>query len=73
MLVAVSVSFVVLTGVSGQEIIVNPAAVVSVRVPRDGEHFGVGVRCLLTTVDGKFIAVVEPCSTVWERLLEGGE
>jgi hypothetical protein len=53
-----------LMGPEHQIILVNPSQVVSMRTPRRHEHFGKGVRCLINTVDGKFIAVIQPCQEV---------
>jgi hypothetical protein len=58
------------TGPDNQKIDVNPVAVISVRAPRGAEHLGHGVKCLIHTADGKFIAVVEDCGTVKRRLEE---
>ena len=57
------------TGPDDQKIEVNPAEVVSTRIPRSEEHFAKGVRCLINTVDGKFIAVIQTCEQV-HKLLE---
>ena len=57
-----------LTGPDDQIIYVSPQEVVSARAPRSSEHLGKRVHCLLHTVDGKFIAVVEDCRTVKQRL-----
>jgi len=66
----VAVLLVQLTGPDDQRIEVNPHEIVSVRAPRGPEHFAKGVRCVLHTTDGKFIAVVEDCDTVLQRLGE---
>ena len=58
------VNLVLLTGPGQQVIGVNPETVVSVRAPRSCEHFALGTRCLITTSDGKFISVAEPCPAV---------
>jgi hypothetical protein len=57
-----------LAGPDNQAIYVSPVEVVSIRAPRSSEHLGKRVRCLIHTVDGKFIAVVEDCGTVKQRL-----
>jgi hypothetical protein len=60
-----------LTGPNNQPIDINPATVVSIRERRAGEtHLQKGVRCVIHTSDGKFIAVLEDCDTV-RRKLEG--
>ena len=67
-MILLAVYLVALTGPNEQRIEVNPAQVVSLRAPRSEEHFAQGVQCLLHTVDGKFIAVVEPCDAVRLKL-----
>ena len=68
-----AVVLVTLTGLDNQRIDINPAEVVSVRAPRVQEHFGEGIKCLLHTADGKFIAVIEDCDTVRRRLNEADQ
>jgi hypothetical protein len=51
-----------LHGPEGQDIYVNPQAVVSVRAPRRTDTVGPQLHCLLHTTDGKYIAVVETCA-----------
>jgi hypothetical protein len=57
-----------LFGPDHQAIYVNPVEVVSVRAPRGTEHLSKHVHCLIHTSDGKFIAVVEDCRSVKQRL-----
>ena len=59
-----------LHGAGGQYFQLNPEAVVGLRAPRDSEHFGEGVKCIINTNDGKFFAVIEDCPTV-RRMIEG--
>jgi hypothetical protein len=61
-----------LHGPGNQYFEVNPEAVVGLRTPRESEHFGAGVKCIVNTNDGKFFAVVEDCATV-RRMIEGEE
>jgi hypothetical protein len=56
-------------GPENQVIEINPELVVSVRAPRLREHFAPGVRCIISTDDGKFVTVIEPCSRVRELLM----
>ena len=60
-----------LTGPDHQTVAINPYAVVSTRAPRSTEHFGKGVKCLVHTIDGKYVAVIETCAVVNQRLEEG--
>jgi hypothetical protein len=65
--------FVILIQVQGpdtQIIDLNPEAIVAMRPPRGKDSFGPDVKCLISTADGKFIGVVQTCSTV-KQLLEG--
>jgi len=67
--VLLSVLLVELHGASGRIIYVNPAEVTSVRPPlEDGKHFAKGIRCLVFGADGKYVAVIETCLEVRERL-----
>jgi hypothetical protein len=63
-----AVALIVLTGPGGQVIDVNPAEIVSIREPREESHFGKDVHCLINTVDGKFITVVETCDIVRNKI-----
>ena len=60
-----------LHGPDGQVIYINPMAVVSVRAPRKGDTLGPELKCLLHTMDGKFIAVTEGCDKFVQEA-EGG-
>jgi hypothetical protein len=57
-----------LTGPDNQRIDLNPADVVTTKTPRGDEHFAKGIKCLINTVDGKFITVKEDCATVRQLL-----
>ena len=65
-----ALALVTFSGPDGQRIDVNPADVVTVRQPRGSEsdHFDPDIKCLISTVDGKFIAVTTDCATVRQRL-----
>jgi len=65
----VAVHLLKLTGLDGQIIEVNPEQIVSIRVPRDEGTLHSGIRCLIHTTDGKFIAVLETCEVI-QKLLE---
>jgi hypothetical protein len=67
MMVGVLVAFQLLQlhGPQDQLIDINPDQVDSLRKPRADEgHFPKGVRCLISTTDGKFSTVMEDCETV---------
>lgn len=55
-----------LTGPDGQRIDLNPQEITSVREPRGG--FDKEIHCLIHMADGKFIAVIETCAQVREKL-----
>lgn len=59
-----------LHGPDGQRVFVNPHEVTTVREPTavDLKHFAYGARCVVVTVNGKFVAVVEDCDYVVRRL-----
>jgi hypothetical protein len=57
-----------LTGPESQVIYVNPNSIISIRKPRSSEHFGPGVKCIINTVNGKFIAVIEDCATIIKEM-----
>ena len=52
-----------LTGPDNQAIYVNPQAIVSLRAPRSADTAGPHTRCVIHTVDGKFIAVIQTCES----------
>jgi hypothetical protein len=58
---------ILLHGPNNQVIHLNPDDIVTLRVPRGDEgHLQEGVKCIVTTIDGKFSAVKESCQTVHE-------
>lgn len=60
-----------LTGPDGQHIEINPSEIVSLRAPRDSEHFAPGISCLVSTADGKYVGVVEGCEVIARSMAEG--
>ena len=67
MMIVLAVAFRLLQlhGPQDQLIDINPDQVVSLREPRADEgHFPKGIRCLISTTDGKFSTVMEDCETV---------
>jgi hypothetical protein len=55
-----------LHGPGNQSIYVSPIEVVGFRAPR--ALLAGNIKCLIQTVDGKFIAVIEDCNTVKQKL-----
>lgn len=69
-LFATGVHFVILHGPDGQQYIVNPQQITSMREPSptDLRHFSRGTHCVIVTTSGKFIAVMETCNEVRDRI-----
>jgi len=63
---SLALMLIVLTGANGQKIEVNPKQIVSIRNQRG--NLADGLRCLIHTTDGKYIAVTELCDTVRAKL-----
>jgi uncharacterized protein YlzI (FlbEa/FlbD family) len=57
----VALHLIVLHGVDGHNVEINPSAVTSMREARD---------CMVNLADGKFVAVKEDCGTV-KTMIEG--
>jgi hypothetical protein len=58
---------ILLHGPDDHIILISPDQVTSLREAKPGEegrHFTDTVHCMVNTTDGKFVTVVEPCSTV---------
>jgi len=74
-LAATAYSLIVLHGVGGIEITLNPAEIVSMR-ERPADNHGKDdlltpeVWCMINTTDGKFITVVDHCDKVRELIRE---
>lgn len=66
MVILIAVALIALTGPDSQRIDVNPQEIVSIR-PQRG-NLSTGIRCLLHTTDGRYIAVSETCETVRGKL-----
>jgi hypothetical protein len=60
-----------LTGPDHHQVWVFPQEIVTLSMPHRTEHYGKGVHCIINTVDGKFIAVVEHCGDIAKRIKEG--
>jgi hypothetical protein len=67
--VVVAVDLIQVTGLDGEAIAINPTEVVGIRAPR--KHHRVLpplANCAIMTTDGKFVAVLENCQVVSQRL-----
>ena len=62
-----AIALIVLHGLDGQTIYVNPAEVVSVRAPAT-DLLHSDVKCTLQTADGKLINVVDSCLDVRQQI-----
>lgn len=69
---AVAAALLLLHGPDGHKVLVNPEQVVALhskKADKEGAKLFVpGAECLVNTADGKYIAVVEPCSAVQTML-----
>lgn len=66
-MILATVVLVTLHGVNGHEIFVNPREVTSMHAAIPGKPnktFTEGVRCMISTTDGKFVTVIETCEAV---------
>jgi hypothetical protein len=68
----VAITLVELHGPTGQNIEINTAEISSLREPvdlsRDHHHWAKGIRCIIVMSNGKYIAVIEDCQTVAQKL-----
>lgn len=62
-----ALALIVLHGIDGQVIYVNPSEIVSARAPQT-EFLHSAINCSLQTVDGKLINVAETCEVVLEQI-----
>lgn len=67
-------TFILLQGVNGQHIWVNPDMITNYRRPRGVEsgHFPRAAECVLFTADGKYFLVAQRCEAIRDLLQEGG-
>lgn len=67
---AVVAMLIAISGPDGQTIWLNPEAVISVREPRGvgTGHWPAHTRCIVMTLDGKFVTTVERCVDVVRKL-----
>lgn len=61
---------IILHGVGGYEIVVNPRLITSMRGPEGHKNFIEGARCLINLSDGKYVTVIETCKEVRNRMEE---
>jgi uncharacterized protein YlzI (FlbEa/FlbD family) len=72
LLLTVAITFVELHGPTGRIIVLNSAEISSLREPLDtNAHWARGVRCIIVMTNGKYIAVLEKCTAVEQKLNDG--
>lgn len=56
----------------GHQVLINPDQIVSLHSKKtdklENKLFVPGAECMVNTADGKFLAVIEPCSTIEQTL-----
>lgn len=71
----VGIQLLAVHGPDGQTIYVNPAEISSLRQPTNadlGRYFPRTVHCIVVTTNGKFVAAVERCDVLRDRLIKQG-
>jgi hypothetical protein len=63
------VHLIMLHGLHGYELYINPDEVVSIRPPAQQTLIKEGFKCAISTADGKFVSVIETCEEV-RKLIE---
>lgn len=68
--VVAATGFIQLTGPDQQVIQINPQTIIDYRTVRgmDIDYWAAGTRCVIHTVDGKFIPVHETCDQIHQIL-----
>lgn len=67
----IAAALITLHTASGVPIEVNPSYITHMRNPEPGpggKNFTPGAKCLINMIDGRFIAVVETCDSVKDKL-----
>lgn len=70
-MIEIATVLIVLHGVGGSEVLINPAMVTSMHAAKPNEPnklFTDAVACMISLSDGKFVTVVEPCDTVKQMM-----
>jgi hypothetical protein len=69
---AVAAALLLLHGPDGHTVLLNPEQIVALHSKKqdkgEAKLFVPGAECLVNTADGKYIAVVEVCSTIRDAL-----
>jgi uncharacterized protein YlzI (FlbEa/FlbD family) len=59
---------IVLHGLDGHEIDINPNEITVMREKDQGKHLAPGAECAISMSDGKFVAVIESCNEVRQKI-----
>jgi hypothetical protein len=70
-ILSAAVQLLLVHGPDGQQIGFNPQTIVTMRVPRAPHHFAPGTHCLISTNDGKLLAVHETCAAILKTIQSG--
>lgn len=70
LLIAGPIDLLTLHGPEGQQILLNPAQVTTMRSPQGGDlgHFALGTHCVIVMTSGKFVPVREDCNNVRDQI-----
>jgi hypothetical protein len=64
MLYTIVIHLILLHGLHGHVLYINPDEVVAIRSPTQQSLLKEGVKCAIFTTDGKFVSVIETCNEV---------
>lgn len=70
MFASLTLIFLLVHGLTGQEIEINVGEISSIRRPSSENHFGRGTHCVIYMNNGKFILVRETCMEVIRGITE---
>lgn len=72
--VVLAASLLLVYGLDGRAVYINPEAVISIAPPKSrDELFSKDVECVISLADGKFISTKENCGELRARLRTGAE
>jgi hypothetical protein len=60
----IAIRLILLHGIHGHILYINPDEVVTLRSPTQQSLLQEGVKCAISTTDGKFVSVIETCDEV---------
>jgi len=68
-----AVIWLAVTDPTGAQVAINAREIVSLRNVTGSESLADGVHCQVSTLDGKYLAVIETCREVIEGLVEAAK